>query len=80
MHFSIYSRKKEDKLFECFDERPSFQALSEESECLTTGPTDTQAGFPTARFQDNSAAFHCSLYKETTALNFIYRNYIQTKT
>ena len=53
IYFSIYSRKKEE-LFECFDELPSFQALSEESECVTTGATHTQTGLPTARFQDNS--------------------------
>lgn len=76
MHLFLSLHKKKE-FFECSNSLPSED--SEEPDCMTTEPTATQTGFPTARFQDNSVAFHCYSYEETIALDFIHRNYIQTK-
>lgn len=41
--------------------------------------SNPQTGFPTAHFQDNSVAFHRHSHEETSALDVIHRNDIQTK-
>lgn len=77
MHFFLYLYKKKG-LFKCSNNLPSKASLKSQNASQLNACRHT--GFPTARSQDNSFAFSCYSYEETVALDFIHRNYIQTKT